>query len=188
MILGRCGKCISTLLSRVFFILNFKINILLERIRDVARFFLSILLRFSVPEILEPHVTDMDKINYSTQQVCPSALQIRLQDRGTVCRACSAVVFLMRLVFSLDYLCSGRDPAGVIHHSICHDELAYIADIFKIEKTTDYVMHHVSITSSQFLLRYGNFKQIADSESCGKCISASKISSLDVSNCPRLSP
>ena len=171
-----------------FFILNFKINILLERIRDVARFFLSILLRFSVPEILEPHVTDMDKINYATQQVCPSALQIRLQDRGTVCCACSAVVFLMRLVFSLDYLCSGRDPAGVIHHSICHDELAYIADIFKIEKTTDYVMHHVSITSSQFLLRYGNFKQIADSESCGKCISASKISSLDVSNCPRLSP
>ena len=78
-----------------FFILNFKINILLERIRDVARFFLSILLRFSVPEILEPHVTDMDKINYSTQQVCPSALQIRLQDRGTVCRTCSAVVFLM---------------------------------------------------------------------------------------------
>ena len=130
----------------------------------------------------------MDKINYSTQQVCSSALQIRLQDRGTVCRACSAVVFLMRLVFSLDYLCSGRDPAGVIHNSICHDELAYIADIFKIEKTTDYVMHHVSITSSQFLLRYGNFKQIADSESCGKCISASKISSLDVSNCPRLSP
>ena len=35
------------------------------------------------------------------------------------------MVFLIRLVFSLNYLCFGRDPAGVINRSICQ---AYIAD------------------------------------------------------------
>lgn len=30
-------------------------------------------------------------------------------------------------------------------------------------------MRHVPITSSQFLLRYGNIKQIEDSERPGKC-------------------
>ena len=38
------------------------------------------------------------------------------------------MVFLIRLVFSLNYLCFGNDPAGVIYRSICQDELAYIAD------------------------------------------------------------
>ena len=52
-------------------------------------------------------------------------------------------------------------------HDATQSECAHrlIADILKIEKSTDYVMRNVPITSSQFLLRYGNFKQIADSES-----------------------
>ena len=45
----------------------------------------------------------------------------------------------------------GKPQRLIIYYSICHYELAHMTNILKIGKTTDYIMRHVPITSSQFL-------------------------------------